>query len=128
MTPAALATRSSISRAITSLLNRGLLAYRPHRSGSGDYEQFGQIYGYVLTAAGLSAGLPHEPNVPDLALRLWLMDDNHRKAWWAQRPVPPIVQAYCQIGIDEGCQAPRFLPAPVSQANRFLASDIKSRN
>lgn len=111
-TPTALAIRSSISRAITSLLKRGMLAYRPYCSNNGDYEQFGRTYGYVLTAAGLAAGLPHEPTVPDLALRLWLMDDNFQKTWWIQRPIPPITQAYCQIGITEGCQAPRFLPAP----------------
>jgi hypothetical protein len=123
-TPAALATRSSISRAITSLLNRGLLAYRPHCSRSdGDYERFGRTYGYVLTAAGLAAGLPHEPAVPDLALRLWLMDDNFRKTWWNEHPVPPIVKAYRQIGIDEGCQAPRFLPAP----GRDMPDQFQSR-
>jgi hypothetical protein len=112
-TPAALAARSSISRAITSLLNRGLLAYRANRPGSSDYEQFGRAGGYVLTEAGVAAGLPHEPTpVPDLALRLWLMDDSHRKTWTDQHPIPPIAQAYCQIGIHKGCQAPRFLPAP----------------
>jgi hypothetical protein len=109
-TPAALAARSSISRAITSLLKRELLAYRPTRPDSDDYDQFGITYGYVLTEAGLAAGLPHEPTVPDLALRLWLMDDNHRKTWW--HDPTPIVQAYRQIGIDEGCLVPRFLPAP----------------
>jgi hypothetical protein len=109
-TPAALAARSSISRAITSLEKRGLLAYRPYRSASGDYEQFGRTYGYVLTATGLAAGLPHDLTVPNLALRLWLMDDDYRKAWWKERP--PISKAYQKIGIDEGCQAPPFLPAP----------------
>lgn len=108
-TPTALATRSSISRAITSLLKRGLLAYRPP---NGDYEQFGGTWGYVLTTTGLSSGLPHKPDVPDLALRLWLMDDTYGKTRWTRRPIPPITQAYRQIGITEGCEAPRFLPAP----------------
>jgi hypothetical protein len=48
-TPTALAIRSSISRAITSLLKRGMLAYRPHCPNNGDYERFGRTYGYVLT-------------------------------------------------------------------------------
>ena len=85
-TPAALATRSSISRAITSLLKRGLLAYRVSRRGSDDHEQFGQSGGYVLTATGLSAGLPHEPTVPDLALRLWLMDDSYKNGGGMNAP------------------------------------------
>jgi hypothetical protein len=112
-TPVALAARSSISRAISSLLKRGLLAYRPYYQG--DYVKFGRTHGYILTAAGLALGLSHEPTVPDLALRLWLMDDNYRKAWF--HPPIPITQAYRQIGMRFAQRYERALldpAAPVS--------------
>jgi hypothetical protein len=106
-TPAALSARSSVSRAISSLFDRGLVAYRPSQG----YCQFGsRTWGYALTFAGLAAGLPHEPTIPDLALRLWLMDHSYRKAWWNEPT--QITQAYRQIGIDEASEAPRFLPSP----------------
>jgi hypothetical protein len=60
--------------------------------------------------------------VPDLALRLWLMDDFGRKLWWSDPP--PILQAYQKIGIDEGCQAPRFLPA---RGRQNVPDEILSR-
>ena len=110
-TQTALTARSSISRAISSLLKRGLVAYRPYVQG--DYAKFGREWGYALTSTGLAAGMPHEPVVPDLALRLWLMDDSYQKTWWNGRnDAHQIAQAYTALGIDTTCQAPRFLPSP----------------
>ena len=54
-------TRSITARAIRSLLEWELLAYRPR-------------HGYCLTTSGLAAGLPHELPVADLGRRLWLME------------------------------------------------------
>jgi len=68
-TPTALAVRSAYSRAISSLLRRELVAYKADSPN----------HGYVLTAAGLDIGSAHELTVPDLARRLWLLDDQPRK-------------------------------------------------
>ena len=47
---------SLISRAITSLLKRGMLAYRPYCSETmAITSNYGRTNGYVLTAAGLAA-------------------------------------------------------------------------
>ena len=73
-TQAALNARSAISRAITSLMKRGLLAYRPR-----DYPGPRDVAGYVLTARGLAAGLPYELVVPDLERRLWLLRNSFPK-------------------------------------------------
>jgi len=67
-TPAALSVRSVMSRALGSLLKRGLLAYKPYRSVEHHLD-----HGFVLTTTGLAAGLPHEPLVSDLERRLWLL-------------------------------------------------------
>jgi hypothetical protein len=87
-TPVALGGRSAISRAIASLMRRGMLAYRPHRVGE---HAFGS--GYVLTATGLEAGLPHELTIADLDRRLWLLADRVRKerrnSWEIAESLPP---------------------------------------
>ena len=67
-TPAALSIRSAMSRALSSLMKRGMLAYKPYRS-----EDHRLDHGYVLTASGLAAGLAHELIIPDLDRRLWLL-------------------------------------------------------
>ena len=104
-TPAALNARSASSRAITSLMKRGLLAYRPRdMPGSRD------VAGYVLTARGLAAGLPYELVVPDLERRLWLLrvsfpkEEEHRD--W---------QLY------------DFLPSPVYELRSNISADAPER-
>lgn len=107
-TQPALTARSSISRAIASLLKRGHLAYRPifydWRSPSPGEQKFGS--GYCLTATGLAAGLPHEMTVPDLGFRLWLLDEYHHK----ERPAD--------------WQTPDFLPSPGDETRKRQPMEI----
>jgi hypothetical protein len=112
-TPAALAARSTFARALTSLLKRELLAYR----GSS----------YCLTAAGLAAGLPHEPDIPDLDRRLWLVGYSRSPYGPAEHPewhvrtriLPSPERIVLRRGRDAGALAgdaeriePRPWPAP----------------
>jgi hypothetical protein len=88
-TPEALGRRSATSRAIASLLKRGMLAYRPCHWDH---------HGFVLTSAGLAAGLSHEPAIADLERRLWLLHKSRRTEehpnWWLSvdelLPSPPV--------------------------------------
>lgn len=97
-TPVALSTRASLSRAITGLEKRGCLAYRPYVHET--ERLFGR--GHVLTGTGLVIGAEHEPTIPDLDYRLWLIDDN-KLADGQKVPAK-------WFNDDEG--APRFLASP----------------
>jgi hypothetical protein len=103
-TPAALSARASLSRAITCLEKRGCLACRPFTYGTEGL--FG--WGHVLTETGLATGADHEPTVPDLEYRLWLIDDN--KLAGGQK-VPGK-----WFNNDKG--APQFLASPGSEHSR----------
>jgi hypothetical protein len=111
----ALTARASISRAISSLVQRELLALRVYVQGETDLATFGRNDGYVLTAKGIAAGLPHEEEVPELALRLWRLDRNFRKHWTTETRHPadsPVAKAYRDIGITWPHDESRVMAAP----------------
>lgn len=72
LTPATKAAKNSISRAITILMNRGLLVYRPNRR----HEDCRMVEaGYLLTPTGLANGARHEIELPaDIEHRLVALD------------------------------------------------------
>jgi hypothetical protein len=86
-TPHALSVRSAMSRALSSLMNRRMLAYKPYRAAQPHLD-----HGYVLTASGLAAGLTHELVVPELDRRLWLLKykgTKERRVEWVLRELLP---------------------------------------
>jgi hypothetical protein len=83
-TASALSTRSSISRAIGTLLKRGMLAHRPLLPVEQGKPPFGLHSGCVLTASGLAIGLLHEKIIHDLDYRLWLLQQ-----WKRPEPITP---------------------------------------
>jgi hypothetical protein len=97
--PETMSARAALSRAMSSLSKRGHLAH--HLAN----EVYGITDGLCLTASGLALGLPHEPDVPELGYRLWLLDDRHSKT---------------ERG-EEDWAAPEYLPPPGTDQDRIPA-------
>ncbi len=92
LTPEARAAKNSTSRAITILMDRGLLVYRPQRRDESRREV---ECGYLLTPAGLEVGARHEIGLPaDIDHRLVALDwlaVQHRLGcggWGYDRSIP----------------------------------------
>jgi hypothetical protein len=115
-TPAALNTRSAFSRAITSLLRRGLLVYVPH-----SYLSPLLACGYALTAAGLTIGAPNELAIADLERRIWLLNGTGRRVWrpdWAISEALPSPQISV-VDVPLACRSPiQTLATPETQARQ----------
>lgn len=108
LTPETKSAKNSASRAITILMKRGLLVYRPHRRGESlqDFE-----WGYLLTPTGLESGRQHEINLPaDINHRLvalgWLVVRRRLGcgAWGYDKAIPltfrhPKVLALTEFGL-----------------------------
>jgi len=93
-TPAAVRARGAMSRVITTLEGRGLLAYGFAASPFGGKAACDRgDYGSALTTAGLAIGLIHELRIPDLERRLWLWripaDKQVREEWNVLEPLDP---------------------------------------
>jgi hypothetical protein len=102
--PAALSAYSAISRAVSTLVERNQLAYAPWNHGE---HTCGEHGGYVLTAAGLKNGLPHELMLPDLPRRVWLtdnFDDSRQNSAYNDHP---------EWILNDFLPSPKFRSAPV---------------